>query len=294
MRRRRKIDTAGDRDRWIVSYADLITMLFAFFVVMYAVSSVNVAKMKHFISSMQGAFTPASTAKSPVPLAINQDLGGVPLALKPDEVRVRQNEAWTEIEIKANALFTSGSAIPNQQGIALLKDYAKKLQGTKHYIVVEGYTDDHPINTAQFPSNWELSAARAATVVRLLTEYGVDAKRITAVGYGQHHPTSDNDSDAGRAANRRVVIVVARDQNVQRLLNPGKALIPKQVVQEPIDSPKAVSKDIQREENVIKVPVVKAIRTEKGGLKFTRGATHIKKGTIAPDILDEKGQNNGN
>ena len=125
-----------------------------------------------------------------------------------DLVSIEKNDLWVEIELNSNMLFGSGNATLSDEALQVLWKVAKPIRKLNNAIQVEGFTDNIPINTFEYPSNWELSAARAASVVHLFTKYGVDPDRLAAVGYGQYHPIEDNETAEGRERNRRVVIVV--------------------------------------------------------------------------------------
>lgn len=227
-------------DRWLISYADFITLLFAFFVVMYAISSVNEGKYKIFSASLISAFgnqvvKPEAIAplseqdmllKSLVERrnaklaerqrkqqermqAIANNLNQVlaPL-LKSGQVSVTQTERGLVLEINASVLFSSGEAVLQDGSVKILTEVAQVLGQGDHAIEVQGHTDDVAINTTHFPSNWELSSARASSVVRLFIEHGVAAWRLTAVGSAANHPVVPNDTPEGRARNRRVTVTI--------------------------------------------------------------------------------------
>ncbi|MGB0468048.1 MAG: flagellar motor protein MotB [Pontibacterium sp.] len=242
------------QDRWVVSYADFITLLFAFFVVLYSLSSVNEEKYKALSESLSGAFQyagaevaggggaiinigeePVGAFKLPEP----DERRAVPDPQETDElkhiltrlqdrilptvqgpgIQVTGNELWLSIELSASMLFESGQALPTAVADEILERVAIILRPYDNPVHVEGFTDDQVIDTRRFPSNWELSAARAAAVVRLLSHYGVNPGRLAAVGYGEHQPAYSNRTDEGRQLNRRVVIVVSRDEKVRRTLS---------------------------------------------------------------------------
>ncbi|MFC3609553.1 flagellar motor protein MotD [Stutzerimonas tarimensis] len=238
MARRRRREEPENHERWLVSYADFITLLFAFFVVMYSISSVNEGKYKVFTESLEGIFTQPERSIRPIPLgehptmdvsdalavsehdplasiarSIHAAFGGL---IEGDEIKVRGTEMWLEIELNSSLLFPSGGAIPNDSAFALLERVATILAPYRNPVQVQGFTDNLPISTASYPTNWELSAARAASVVRMLATYGVDPAQLAAVGYGEYSPVADNSTAAGRARNRRVVLAVARDVEIQR------------------------------------------------------------------------------
>ncbi len=247
-RRRRAEDEHENHERWLVSYADFITLLFAFFVVMYAVSSVNDGKYRVLSDSIISAFrnVPGSTSGAQVPVAppssalvlpmivpnrpmivskpandenkrqtkekmrnmaqeINEALG--PL-VKNGQVRITEGAQGITIDINASLLFLPGDARLATEAVNALSSVARILAPTDFPITVEGHTDNIPISTPQFPSNWELSGVRASSVVRLMIENGVAASRLTATGYADQRPLADNASPDGRARNRRVAITI--------------------------------------------------------------------------------------
>jgi chemotaxis protein MotB len=123
-------------------------------------------------------------------------------------IEVRRDERWIEVEIKSSILFSSGSADLSEQSRPVLRQLADKLRPLDNIVHVEGFTDNVPINNFEFLSNWELSAARAASVVHLFTRLGVEPQRMAAIGYGEFRPLGSNDTVDGRARNRRVVLVI--------------------------------------------------------------------------------------
>jgi chemotaxis protein MotB len=136
--------------------------------------------------------------------------------IKSDQLSVRGNELWVEIEMNSSLLFPSGDAVPNDVAFTLIEKVARILAPYGNPVHVEGFTDNQPIATAQFPSNWELSTARAASIVRMLSMEGVAPGRLAAVGYGEFQPVADNATAEGRARNRRVVLVISRNLDVRR------------------------------------------------------------------------------
>ncbi|MES2662447.1 MAG: flagellar motor protein MotB [Pseudomonadota bacterium] len=124
-------------------------------------------------------------------------------------VQVAEKNKRLEISIQDGVLFAVGEAIPDFSATDIIQEIASRIYETQHFIFIEGFTDNSPIATSRFPSNWELSAGRAAAMVRLFTEYGVAPNRLAAVGYGEHRPIADNDTVEGKALNRRVVIILA-------------------------------------------------------------------------------------
>lgn len=128
--------------------------------------------------------------------------------LKNGQVRISQSNLGVRVEIDASLLFAPGQAVLQEESSRVLESVAQVLKNVDHAIQVEGHTDNIPIVTEKFPSNWELSAVRASSVVRLLINNGVEAVRLTAVGYGENRPLEPNDSEEGRKHNRRVTVMI--------------------------------------------------------------------------------------
>jgi chemotaxis protein MotB len=231
MKRRRRRIPVDDihHDRWLVSYADFVTLLFAFFVVMYAISAVNENKYKQFSESLEKAFvekkrearelgallassantTGTGTAESRQLAYTSERLHTVLDGLITENlVTVKKSPYWIELRINSELLFLSGSAQLSKSSLPVLKKVAEVLRSLPNQINVEGHTDNLPIDTAKFPSNWELSSARATTVVREFVSNGIAPPRLSAIGYGEFHPIADNRTEAGRFKNRRVVLVI--------------------------------------------------------------------------------------
>ena len=239
--RRRRQEEHENHERWLVSYADFITLLFAFFVVMYSISSVNEGKYKVLSDTLVGAFNQTQRTIDPIQVGDNtprgldtaeraadtgksgEGVGGEALEdiatamraafgdlIQAGDLEVRGNELWIEIELNSGLLFPSGDALPLDAAFPLIERIAKILAPYENPIHVEGFTDNIPMRSRAYPTNWELSAARAASVVRMLDNGGVDPGRLAAVGYGQYRPVADNTTAAGRRANRRVVLLVSR------------------------------------------------------------------------------------
>ena len=277
MARKKPHEEHENHERWLVSYADFITLLFAFFVVMYAISSVNEGKYRVLSDALVAAFRSSpkslqpiqvgSLSKAPVtseaqederkpamvrlpkmfvsqseslegevrdPLMEEKYLDGddvVNIAKIADAVQealqelvdeglitINRDALWIEVEIKDSVLFPSGSARLQDEAIPILQELARILRQFPNPLRIEGHTDNIPIHTVVYPSNWELSAARAASVIRLFVQAGIDPTRMVAQGYGEFRPVADNDTPEGRARNRRVTIVVLANKTVERLL----------------------------------------------------------------------------
>ena len=235
-RARRKFDDEPENhERWLISYADFITLLFAFFVVMYAISSVNIGKYKVFSDALGDAFGGAGSAQPintqvqnlPIPnpglkrrtellrkekehmTKLAQDLLSTLAPLvKEGKVRVTQNSRGVSVEINASVLFDPGEARLTSESTEALRAVAVLLKDDTHDVQVEGHTDNQPIRNALFPSNWELSAVRASSVVRLFIDAGVAPERLTAVGHASKISVADNATPEGRARNRRVAVTI--------------------------------------------------------------------------------------
>ncbi len=249
--RRTLLEDTDSQERWLVSYADFMTLLFAFFVVMYAVSSVNEDKYRVLSNTLTHAFSrqemsldpiqigqptlsasphvidipetsgfadaePGDTHIQPSMKKVKEHLAGF---IDDDLVRIRENNDWLEVAVQASLLFSSSSAELSVEAQAILNATAEFLLEFDNPVTIEGYSDNVPTQSARYASNWDLSTARAASVARLLVRNGVDRKRLAAVGYGENHPLETNATPEGRAQNRRVVIVVARQGNQPRNLN---------------------------------------------------------------------------
>jgi len=229
-----------NRDRWLVSYADFITLLFAFFVVLFASSQADKKKQAQAASSIQAAFDQmglfeASRKHGLLTDGTEMDVAGVPAALDAKmptpamEAVQRRIEAAAGPEIRAGAVglsastngltislreakfFNSGAAQVRASALPVLDRIAAALPETG--LRVEGHTDDVPIHTPQYASNWELSSARASSVARLLLRHAnVHAAGLSVSGYAEFHPVAGNGTEEGRARNRRVDIVVLAEE----------------------------------------------------------------------------------
>lgn len=125
-------------------------------------------------------------------------------------ITVSSNELWLQIELKDSILFGSGSAETSEQAQKIFDEIAAILKSYSNPVQVEGFTDNIPIKSAKYPTNWELSSARASAIVKYLVTKGVAPERLSAVGYGEYQPVAPNTTEAGRAQNRRVAIMVAK------------------------------------------------------------------------------------
>jgi chemotaxis protein MotB len=236
-RRKREEEQEQKLDRWLVSYADLVTLLFAFFVVMYSFSSINEGKYRVMSESLVSAFrnTPLNALEEtpvlprPLPLTelhnkaqenVKQKrrdtmrnvakniLEVMEPLIEQGTVRVLETSRGVSIEINDSVLFSPGQALLQTPSIKAMHAVAEVLTAVDFPITIEGHTDNVPISTLQFPSNWELSAVRATTVLRLFLDAGVLPERLTAIGYADTRPVEPNLFAEARARNRRVTIQV--------------------------------------------------------------------------------------
>jgi chemotaxis protein MotB len=228
MRRRSRRPDRGGHDRWLVSYADLVTLLLAFFTVMYAASNVDATKLAPLSSSLQDAFNTAAPALAGAsgrptivpPIEVVPRLDAVDElrrlldaelaeAIADRKVEVTEDRRGLVVSLPEEAAFPVASDDVSPAALELIGRVAAIARQLPNEIRIEGHTDDVPIRTARFRSNWELSTARASAVVAYLIEgVGFEPARLSAAGYGEFHPRVANDSPANRALNRRIDIVV--------------------------------------------------------------------------------------
>ena len=276
MARRRKHEEHANHEAWAIPYGDLVTLLLAFFVVMYAMSSVNEGKYRILSDSLVAAFRGSPRTFEPVQVGekqvgsgadinmsivqqamlegqprqmlepmpilasdvVRQDIRNAPDTAYESEAQhsrvavleleavaqeveramadmireklivVRRHGLWVEVEINTDVLFPSGVATLSDHAKEVLRQLAAVLSPYPNPIRVEGHTDNRPIRTRAFPSNWELSAARAAGVVHLFMRQGIDPARLAVIGLGEYRPAQSNDTAEGRNANRRVLLVI--------------------------------------------------------------------------------------
>lgn len=235
-RRHKRHEEHTNHESWAIPYGDLVTLLLAFFVVMYAISSVNEGKYRVVSESLNAAFRGAPTVPVPIQLGERPDTSlaapviqfasdldprllalrrmaeQIELAMQPliaqGLVDVHRGDGFIEVAIRSDILFASGVALLSESAQPVIRLLGETLSGFPNDIRVEGHTDNVPIRNALFRSNWELSAARAANVVHLLTGSGVDPRRLSVHAFGEFRPVLPNVTPDGRNANRRVVLTV--------------------------------------------------------------------------------------
>ncbi len=212
-------------NRWVISYADFVTMLLALFIVMYAIS---VNDTKHLSAALKKTFN-IEQVKEEETITTEQAKDATETETEltePDtteelynnfkdkfaddtSLSVVKEKRGIIIRINDTMLFDEGSAIIKTEAKSTLEKIASELKEKENPIIIEGHTDSTPIKNEKYPSNWELSTARATNIIKYLTESGlISPKRLSAVGYGEYMPVSENISPEGRAKNRRVDIIV--------------------------------------------------------------------------------------
>jgi chemotaxis protein MotB len=232
-------------DRWLISYADFITLMFAFFVVLYAFARTDQRKQEQVSAAIDAGFrsmggssetarlsstegdSPDALSAAPANRVAVEDVLAVaqvrddldrlrrelaqilPSQIASHSVSLEMGRDGLVISLREAGFFDSGSAVPKPEALPTLHEIAAKLGATPYDLRVEGHTDNVPIHNAEFASNWELSAARATHIARLFLEMKtIQPSRVSAAGYAEYHPVAANDTPQGRAVNRRVDLVV--------------------------------------------------------------------------------------
>jgi chemotaxis protein MotB len=236
--KKHKHEEHENHERWLVSYADFITLLFAFFVVMYSVSSVNEGKFRTVSDSIKAALNPISSQpvstmrfdlgdhKAALAESIDKKVifirkfqkglrkhssikADLSQAILPNGMSVKHGDRNIVLTLSDSLLFESGQAVLREEAYPVLEAFAEVLNEYGMGVNVEGHTDNVPVSTPQFASNWELSAMRAASVARVLSEiFHVPPAQVAATGFGEFKPVADNVTPDNRAKNRRVELVV--------------------------------------------------------------------------------------
>lgn len=264
---KKRIPEHANHERWLVSYADFITLLFAFFTVLYAISSVDSKKMGKLVMAMQMAFDvqgfagkdakigmatsenassvqeqlnegimpPSSVASSKrisegnkksnsveaQKIAIEIVKSRVEEAIKDEKLKekvsIKKEDRGLVISLAEQGFFDSGRAYVRAQAEPVLYKIASSLMGLPNLIRIEGHTDNMPISTPQFPSNWELSTSRATFIIQyFISNFPFPPESLSAAGYGEYRPVASNDTPEGRAKNRRVDIVILSELTALR------------------------------------------------------------------------------
>lgn len=227
-------------ERWLLTYADLITLLLVFFVVMYSMSQVDKAKYEQLKKALSNSMTVVGAGGrddtiiqggtgvlpqenvviAPEQLEFERIAKDVKEMAKQagleDQIETTMDKQGLVVSISNAGFFEPGEASLRLEVIPTLDRIARMLKSADHDLRIEGHTDNIPISTPKYPSNWELSAVRATTIVRFLVErHSLPPRRLSAAGYGEYYPKVPNDTEAHRAQNRRVDIVVLRSEQVQ-------------------------------------------------------------------------------
>ncbi|HVN04270.1 MAG TPA: flagellar motor protein MotB [Bryobacteraceae bacterium] len=259
MARRRKPEEHANHERWLVSYADFITLLFAFFVVMFSTAQADHGKaarvsesvrkaledgqVKAVVAAILGApdangkgnaltqhpAVPASAPAAPPlpPPDLQVSLRSLETALRPEiekgELRIRMQKRGLVISLSEAAFFTSGGHTVSAQAYPSIEKIARALRVLPNLVRLEGHTDAVPIHNARFQNNWELSAARSIAVLELLvSQFGVPSVRLAVAGYAETAPVESNDTPEGRAHNRRVDVVILNENGAAPEPSPGQ------------------------------------------------------------------------
>jgi chemotaxis protein MotB len=228
-RKRKEAAVSAGAPAWMVTYGDMVTLLLCFFVLLFSYSVIDQMRFQQIISSIQITFlgergimqtSPDVSRGEQIELNVDHKFKDVLITYHAvqeflvkerlqDTISLRIEERGVVLEIQDQILFDSGRAELKPEAVPLLDKVAILLGRIPNKVIVEGHTDNVPINTIFFPSNWELSVARAVRVVRALSEQRqLDPRRFVATGFGEFHPVSSNQTAAGRARNRRVNIIV--------------------------------------------------------------------------------------
>jgi len=251
-KRKKAHEKEPNLERWLVSYADFITLMFAVFVMLYAMSIVDQKKMEEVQASIQSSFSGPQTLTPALKVIGNKDFGLIPEAVEQpvpsqaqdeaaaaaeaqefseikkevqdnlqgygakNEVQLTINERGLVISLKEAGFFPSGMAKVEAQALPLLDKIATSISRYPNTFRIEGHTDNVAINSAAFPSNWELSTARANSIVHYLIEkHGFKGSKLSVTGYGEYRPIADNATEEGRKLNRRVDIVMLSRKGAQ-------------------------------------------------------------------------------
>lgn len=245
MAKKKKHEEHENHERWLVSYADFITLLFAFFTSMYAISTASEGKFRALSKSLNAAFSPnqgqsqgffttsakqggSSFIKDMKPTHLNESdiytnkYQKVRDALKDIQKAGRLTLFFEEqkivIRISEGILFEPSSDAFIKDGLPVLDEIAEILKDLPNSVKIEGHTDNIPTNTDRFPSNWDLSSARAVKILKyFISAHQYDPMKLAATGYGEYRPTTSNDTPEGRARNRRVDILVINEGNNNRV-----------------------------------------------------------------------------
>lgn len=227
MSKKKEIKVKENKERWLLTYADMITLLMVFFIVLYAMSNVDAKKYQSLAESLNDVFSgqkailndPSTNIVNVRPSTSQNDFSEMEKQLKDiiaemglvSKVQINYESEGIVLSFQDTILFNLGSANLTPEAMNIIEKVTEILAKAPLRIRVEGNTDDLPIRTAQFPSNWELSVARATSVVRvMISNPRMEPGRISILGHGEYRPAAPNDSPENRQLNRRVDIVILR------------------------------------------------------------------------------------
>lgn len=226
MGRKKHHEEHENAERWLLTYADLITLLLGLFVILYASSQVDAKKFQEMMSAFGKLFGGGSGVMTGSPGALEQPIPAeamtnelqrqqvqqaVEQAVEEGRITLTESSRGLTVHVTEKLLFDPGAAQLRAEAADVLGSLAKTLEGMKNEIRVEGHTDDVPIASAQYPTNWHLSTDRALHVaLYLLQQSRIAPQRMAVVGYGEYRPIAPNDTDQNRARNRRVDIVIVK------------------------------------------------------------------------------------
>ena len=239
MPRRGKKNNNDEDSNWMTTFSDMMTLLLTFFVLLYSMSVIDINKFEAAISSLRenmGILSGGKTISSQE--LVNKGAMGSDIALSPrtnlaaamtemqqyveernlqDQVNMKMTQRGLVVRFTGQILFEVGKANIRDEGTEVLDKVATVLKEMPNNVMVEGHTDNWPIETDEFPSNWELSTARATEVIKFLIEGpGIDPNRLSAAGYSKYRPLKANDTPENRALNRRVEVVILNTTNGQQ------------------------------------------------------------------------------
>jgi chemotaxis protein MotB len=211
---------------WKIALADLMTVLMVFFLVMWLMAVVEPEDRKAFVEGIGGGILPKTSEIEPdkrvpaqkeliqldlKPPVSKADIEEAMKDVNPKDINIEETDEFTRITLKSDSFFESGRATISDKTREQIEVLGETLAGRDQEMVIAGYTDDRPINNFQFPSNWELSAARAATVARTFIYMGVDKSLARIEGNADNEEVASNNTAYGRSLNRRVIITVKKD-----------------------------------------------------------------------------------
>ena len=205
--------TAEDEDItsfWLITYSDMVTLLLSFFLLMYSFSVMTEERRHELVEELRTVSANTNVVRERPREDLEQAAREIASQFRQDEAFVENTETEVTVGLSSEVTFASGDAALSEAGRAALVRVAAILARLPNTVRVEGHTDSVPVRGGRFSSNWHLSAARAQSVVRLLVENGVDARRLQVIGYGDVRPREANDTPDGRGRNRRIEIKIVR------------------------------------------------------------------------------------